>query len=360
FVTPLTLSTLSQSEVIVGSFPRPNSGSLQASTRHIDLAQWADLMLIAPATANTLAKLAHGYTDNAVTTLAIAMRGPVVLSPSMDVDMFRHPSTQANITALRELGYYVLEPEHGVLASGLVGQGRLPNLPKIQKALDNILNYIHQDFKGKKILITAGPTYEPIDPVRFIGNRSSGKMGFALANAAAQRGAEVILISGNVHLQTPRHVQRYNVQTAKEMFTVVMKHRKNKDAIIMAAAVADFTPLKPASNKIKKESSDTPTFTIELRKTKDILQHIGEKKGKCILAGFALETEDGVANAKKKLKEKRLDLIVLNNPMEEGAGFETDTNIVTIISKTGKIERLKKMPKFEVANIILNKLSKLI
>jgi len=360
FVTPLTLSTVAADEVIVGSFPKPASNILNAGTWHIDLAQWADIMLIAPATANTIAKIAHGYADNAVTTLALAMRCPVIISPSMDTDMWQRAITQSNISALRELGYIILPPTEGELASGLLGIGRLPDLPAIEKTVDDILRFTHKDFIGKKILVSAGPTHEPIDPVRYIGNRSSGKMGFAIANAAAHRGAEVTLVTGHVHLQTPRRVKRIDVETAQQMYFAMMKHHKGVDAIIMAAAVADFTPIVSSSTKIKKENSKNGTLFIELKKTRDILRNLGEIKNKNVIVGFAVETENEIANAKRKLKEKNLDLIVLNNPKEEGAGFETDTNIVTLISKNGKIERLKKMPKYEVAHEILNRISELL
>ncbi len=359
FVSPLTLSTLSLNEVVAGSFPKVKSGILKANTWHINLASWANVMLIAPATANTIAKLAHGYADNAVTTLALAVRCPVLIAPSMDEDMYKHSLTERNIAILKEIGYHILEPEHGELASGLVGKGRLPSLVKIRKKLEQILSFAYQDLKGKKILVTAGPTYEPIDPVRFIGNRSSGKMGFALATAAAQRAAEVSLITGHVNLQTPKNVQRINVLTSNEMLAAVKRNIRNKDAVIMAAAVADFTPLRKEPTKIKKDNLHG-TISIKLRQTKDILKYLSSKKGKFKLVGFAVETQDGVANARKKLKEKKLDMIVLNNPLERGAGFETDTNVVTIITKSGKVERLKKMSKYDVAQYILNKLSKLI
>ncbi|MDI6765937.1 MAG: bifunctional phosphopantothenoylcysteine decarboxylase/phosphopantothenate--cysteine ligase CoaBC [Bacteroidota bacterium] len=360
FVTPLTLSTVSGNEVVMGNFPQSDSNVLSAGTWHIDLAQWAHVMLIAPATANTIAKLAHGYADNAVTTLALAMRAPVVVSPSMDVDMWQRTQTQNNITSLRELGYIILPPEEGELASGLVGQGRLPDLPKIQNAVEEILQFAHQDFRGKKILITAGPTREAIDPVRYIGNRSSGKMGFALATAAAHRGAEVKLITGHVQIQTPKNVHRIDVENAQQMYNAVMKHKKGTDAIIMAAAVADFTPINSFSKKVKKEELDNDTLLLKLKKTKDILHSLGEGKKEGVLVGFSLETHNDIHNAMEKLKRKKLDLIILNNPKKKGAAFDSDTNIVTIISKNGKIEKLKKMPKYDVANEILNRVSKLL
>lgn len=355
FVSPMALSTVSGAEVVVGMFPSASSSSINVSTWHIELAKWADVMLIAPATANTIAKLAHGYADNAVTTLALALRCPLVVSPAMDTDMWQHPLTQENILKLRELGCVVLPPEEGELASGLTGTGRLPELTAIINAVDDVLKNAHRDLQRKKILVTAGPTHEAIDPVRYIGNRSSGKMGFAIANAAAQRGADVTLITGKVALQTPRHVRRIDVESAQQMYNAVMKQYRSHDVVIMAAAVADFTPKSVSSRKIKKEEADDQTVTIELKRTKNILQCIGENKDGILLVGFALETHDDIANAKRKLKEKHLDLVVVNNPTQEGAGFGEDTNVVTIISKTGKIERLKKMSKFDVAHEILNR-----
>ncbi len=357
FVTPLTLATLSGNDVIVGTFPDRDAKVMHGSTWHIQLAQWADVMLIAPATANVLAKLANGYADNAVTTLALALRCPLIVSPAMDVDMWQHHATQENVTKLRELGYLVLPPEEGALASGLSGPGRLPELGAIMKAIDETLDHAYRDLKGKKILVTAGPTYEPIDPVRFIGNRSSGKMGFAIANAAAQRGAAVTLITGKVHLPTPQHVGRIDVGTAEEMYESVMHHKQNMDAIIMSAAVADFTPVSPSPQKIKKMQANNNSLELQLAPTKDILRTIGFKNKHAILVGFALETEHGLRNAKTKLKEKKLDYIVLNNPNDEGAGFDADTNVVSIVSKSGKVEKLKKMSKFDVAHEILNRVA---
>ncbi|MBI4547963.1 MAG: bifunctional phosphopantothenoylcysteine decarboxylase/phosphopantothenate--cysteine ligase CoaBC [Ignavibacteriae bacterium] len=358
FVTPLTLSTLSGNEIVVGTFPDQNTNVLSASTWHIKLSQWADVMLIAPATAHTIAKLATGYADNAVTTLALAIRCQLVIVPTMDVDMWHHPATQENVVKLREMGCVIVPPETGELASGLTGEGRLPDVPIIVNTVKGVLRNAHRDLQGKKIVVTAGPTYEPIDPVRFIGNRSSGKMGFAIANAAAQRGSDVILVTGRVSLPTPRHVKRVDIESAAQMHRAVMKYSKNADAIIMAAAVADFTPAKPSHTKIKKERVHSTSFSLELTRTRDILLDLSEKKYHGILIGFALETENGIRNAQQKLGEKKLDFIVLNNPLQNGAGFGSDTNIVTIISKRGKIEKLKKMSKFDIANELLDRVAK--
>ena len=360
FVTPVTLSTLSSSEVVVGTFPDEERSSVNMSTWHITLGQWADAMLIAPATANTIAKLAHGYADNAVTTLALALRCPLIISPAMDADMWLHPTTEKNVLSLRETGSIILPPEEGELASGLVGPGRLPEYQSIIKAIDATLSGSSKDLKGKKILITAGPTREALDPVRYIGNRSSGKMGFALANVAALRGADVTLVAGPVNLQTPRNVQRIDVESADQMYRSVMKQRKGKHAVIMAAAVADFTPKKVSSKKIKKEELGSSDVSVELKKTKDILSDLSLEKNHGKLIGFSLETNNELQNAKKKLKEKKLDLIILNNPLKDGAAFGSDTNIITIISKNGKVEKLNKMSKFEAANQILSRVAKIL
>jgi len=355
FVTALTLSTLSESEVIVGTFPPAHAHVMHTSTWHIDLGRWADIMVIAPATANLLAKLSHGAADDPVSTLALAARCPVLLSPAMDLDMWNHPATQGNVAALRSMGYDILPPAEGELASGLVGPGRLPELGAITKAVEGLLSGADKDLKGAKILVTAGPTHEAIDPVRYIGNRSSGKMGFALAAVAARRGADVTLVTGPVHLPTPRHVKRIDVISAREMFQAVSKAARAKDAVIMAAAVADFTPAAVAPRKIKKGDG---RLTLALTETVDILKHLGERKGKTVLVGFALETHQGAANAAKKLKAKHLDLIVLNNPLQEGAGFDADTNVVTLIERSGKTTRLRKMSKFDVAWEILTRVGK--
>jgi len=360
FVTPLALSTVTGNDVIVGNFPSVNENLLHGGTWHIEFAQWADVMLIAPATANTVAKIAHGYADNAITTLALAMRCPVVIVPSMDTDMWKRSATQANITILKERGYIVLPPAEGELASGLIGAGRLPDIPEIVKTVDKVLQFSYQDLKGKKILISAGPTYEPIDPVRFVGNRSSGKMGFAIANAAAQRGADVTLVTGRVKMETPRNVKRIDAETAEQMFSAIMKKQRGMDAVIMAAAVADFCPVNISVNKIKKENFEGGNLILKLKRTKDILQSLAKRKSESVLVGFAIETEKEISNAKKKLKSKNLDLIIVNNPMKQGAGFEVDTNIVTIISKRGKVERLPKMTKYDVAQEILTRVAKLL
>jgi phosphopantothenoylcysteine decarboxylase/phosphopantothenate--cysteine ligase len=355
FVTPLTLATVSRREVITDMFPDRPEATSDHWTEHIALALWADLMLIAPATAHTIAKIAHGFADDFLTTLVLALRCPLVVAPAMDVDMYLNTRTQENITTLKESGCFIIDPEEGELASGLSGVGRLPEIETLVKTVDDILERVHQDLRGKRVLVTAGPTYEPIDPVRFIGNYSSGKMGFAIANAAALRGADVTLVAGPVHLRTPRNVRRIDVRTAREMYAAVHQEFDRADVVIMAAAVADFAVEHPASQKIKRERRGDDVMTLTLTNNPDILKSLGEKKKHHVLVGFALETENGITNAQAKLQEKNLDIIVLNNPNENGAGFNADTNRVTIISADGKTEELPLLPKFDVALRLLDR-----
>jgi phosphopantothenoylcysteine decarboxylase/phosphopantothenate--cysteine ligase len=361
FITPLSLSVLSQHPVICEMFTEQNASFVDASTWHIHLALSADAMLIAPATANILAKLAHGIADDALTTLALSLRCPLLLCPSMDDEMWKNTITQKNISLLQERGNFILFPEAGELASGLVGMGRLPETEVIMKFLEKVFSNSHRDFVGTKILVTAGPTYEFIDPVRFIGNRSSGKMGFALATASQLRGGDVTLISGPTHLQTPKNVHRVNVESAEEMMKQVIANFKESDIVIMAAAVSDFSVKNQHVQKIKRERWLSERLFIELESTKDILQYLGEQKKlqkkKAILVGFALETENEIENAKKKIVSKHLDMIVCNSAREQDAGFYADTNRVTIISKNGKTKSLPLMEKFDVANEILNSIS---
>ncbi len=359
FVTPLTFSALSGNEVIVDMFPKTTSEGTNIGTRHIELALWADLVLIAPASANTIAKIAHGIADNFLTSLVLAIRCPLILAPAMDVDMYLNEVTQRNLKILKELGYLIIDPEEGELASGLYGVGRMAEPEKIIEFIKDFFSMAKFDLKGKKILVTAGPTYEPIDPVRFIGNWSSGKMGFEIAKASAHRGADVILISGPTHLSTPKNVKRINVITSDEMFDEVLKVYDQVDVVIMASAVADYSPVQKFERKLKKEDLNTEFVEIKLKKTKDILKYLGEHKKERILIGFALETDSAIENATQKLKQKNLDFIVLNMP-GEGSGFGYDTNIVTIISKDGEIENLPKMTKYEVAHKILDKIVKLL
>jgi len=356
FVSPLTFSTLSEHETEVDLWDKNQSTRSEIGTRHIDLATWADLFLVAPASAHTVAKLTYGLADNLLTVIALACRAPIVLAPTMDADMFLNETTQRNLAVLRERGFFVIPPGEGEHASGLHGPGRLPEIELIVRYVDGTLEKSHQDFQSVPVLISAGPTYEPLDPVRFLGNRSSGKMGFALAQAAALRGASVTLVSGPVHLETPRHVHRIDVETAEEMQKAVLEHAPQAKVILMAAAVGDFKPEKASGNKIKKTDEDAAPV-VHLTKNPDILKSLGQKKNGGVLIGFALETENEIEHAREKLRKKNLDLIVLNSLKDEGAGFGTDTNVVTIIDIKGNEERLPRMSKFDVANSILDRVS---
>jgi phosphopantothenoylcysteine decarboxylase / phosphopantothenate---cysteine ligase len=353
FITPLTLSTLSQHEVIVSLWPDSTQRSTDLGVRHIDLGLWADGMLVLPASANTIAKLAHGIADNALTSVALSIRCPLVIAPAMDVDMYRHPATQHNIGILRERGCSVVEPESGDLASGLSGPGRLPELAPIIDMLVSVLDASAGDLEGRSILVTAGPTYEAIDPVRFIGNRSSGKMGFAIARAAARRGARVTLISGPTALQTPAGIRRIDIESAHEMFQAVRSEYEKHDVTIMAAAVADFKPVERAAGKLKKKD-DTSVPELKLTRTEDILRYVGEQKGERTVIGFAVETEDELKNAKEKLRKKNLDYIVLNNPTDPGSAFGGDTNRITILGRGDWKHDYPLMSKFDAANKILD------
>lgn len=345
FVTPLTFQTLSKNPVHTEMF----SLMQEAEVGHISLADNADLFVIAPATANTIGKIANGIADDLLTTSIMATRAPVLLAPAMNCNMYDNPIVQWNMKKLKGYGYHFIDSETGELACGYEGKGRMAEPSDIMEEIEAILS--PKDLKGERILITAGPTFEAIDPVRFIGNRSSGKMGYALARMALRRGADVTLISGPSSLKPPRGSRFIAVESAEEMKKAVISNFKGATAVIMAAAVADYRPSKASSEKIKKGKG---AFSIDLKKTSDILLEIGKKKGKRLLIGFAAETGNLVANARKKLKEKNLDLIVANNIKEPGAGFGSDTNIVTIIDKKGNIEELPKMPKEEVAWKVLD------
>jgi len=353
FVTPLTFSALSEREVAVDLWNVNQATRSEIGTRHIDLANQASLLLIAPASANTVAKLTVGLADNLLTVLALATRSPLVLAPTMDADMFLNETTQRNLAVLRERGVFVIPPGEGEHASGLVGPGRLPEIDAIVQFVDGILERSYEDYRSVSVLVTAGPTHEPIDPVRFIGNRSSGKMGFSLARAAAMRGASVTLVTGPVHLETPRHVKRVDVETAEQMHHAVEKEAKSADVIIMAAAVADFTPAKPKESKMKKDGHQPGP--LELTKTVDILKSVAEAKGKKTVVGFALETDNELEHARTKLKSKNADMIVLNSLRDQGAGFAVETNKVTLVHGTGETEELPRQSKFDVAHAILDR-----
>ena len=354
FITPLTLSTLSKNKVVVNIFPENQKNGTDFSTWHIDLALWADLILIAPSTINTIAKIANGFADNALTTLVSASRSPVIVAPAADVDMYENKITGENIKKLRQYGFFIVDAEDGELASGLKGSGRLADVQKIIDAAELVLSGYKTDLAGKNILITAGPTFEDIDPVRFIGNRSSGKMGFAIAKAAFLRGANVTLISGPTNEIAYPEFKTIKVRSAAEMNSAVNKEMKNLNIIIMSAAVADYKPKRTAKDKIKKEDK---LSDIKLELTDDILNSIN-KDGK-IAVGFALETENEQANALKKLKSKNLDMIVLNSLKDKKSGFEFDTNKITIFHKNRKAVKFPLQSKFQAANKILSEILKI-
>ena len=353
FITPITLSTLTQKPVICDFFNHQDG----TWNSHVDLGLWADAMLIAPATASTIGKMAHGVADNMLITTYLSMKAPVFIAPAMDLDMYAHPSTQENLQLLSKRGNHIIEPGTGFLASKLEGKGRMQEPEEIVRTLDDYFSQ-SQELKGKRVLITAGPTYEKIDPVRFIGNYSSGKMGFALAEECARRGAEVELVSGPVSLQIHHpSVHRTNVESAEEMFHAATERFTQADIAILCAAVADFTPTQVAGTKIKREGEE---LVLHLSPTHDIAQCLGNmKRDGQIMIGFALETNDEEAHAKDKLKRKNLDFIVMNSLQDKGAGFRHDTNKVTIIDAQGKTEYPLKDKK-EVAEDIVNRICTLL
>lgn len=352
FITPITLSALTHKPV-VSEFFSQRDGTWNS---HVDLGLWADAMLIAPATASTIGKMANGIADNMLITTYLSMKAPVFVAPAMDLDMYAHPSTQKNLETLKQYGNHIIEPQSGFLASGLEGKGRMEEPENIVKALDSFFEAATQQspLSKKKILITAGPTYEKIDPVRFIGNYSSGKMGFALAAECARRGAEVTLVAGPVVLPTPEGVKRIDVESCQEMFEASVDAFPQMDAAILCAAVADFRPAQTATQKIKREKDD---LVIRLQPTHDIAAHLGQMKtGSQRLIGFALETNDEEVNAQKKLKKKNFDFIVLNSTRNKGTTFRSDDNQISIISESGQKDYEKK-PKTEVARDIIDELS---
>lgn len=354
FITPITLSALSQNPVISEFFSQ-RDGTWHS---HVDIGLWADAMLIAPATASTIGKMAHGIADNMLLTTYLSMKAPVFIAPAMDLDMMAHAATQDNIRLLQERSVEVIEAQSGFLASTLEGKGRMEEPENIVQRLNDYFAKTDGDLHGKKVLITAGPTYEKIDPVRFIGNYSSGKMGYALAEECAERGAEVLLVSGPTTLKPKsRNIKCINVESAQEMYYASTSLFQECQAAILCAAVADFTPEETAQEKIKREGN---TLKLSLKATKDIAATLGSMKQKGqVMVGFALETFDEKQHAQDKLERKNLDFIVLNSLRDEGAGFRTDTNKVTFISKDST-EELPLMSKREVANHIVNKLSSLL
>ena len=354
FVTPLTLSTLSKNEVLSTFTQEENENAVW--NNHVELGLWADFLVIAPATANTLAKMASGTSDNLLLATYLSAKCPVYFAPAMDLDMYKHPSTHQSFEKLISYGNIMIPATSGELASGLEGKGRMAEPEAIVSFIEeDILNKL--PLKGKKVLITAGPTYEAIDPVRFIGNHSSGKMGYAIAEAAAGLGASVILISGPTHLQLKHNlIEVIRVTSAAQMLDAVQANFDKVDIAIAAAAVADYRPAQVANQKIKKKEA---SMSIALEPTTDILAHMGKTKGKQFLVGFALETENEVANAKGKLERKHLDLIVLNSLNDQGAGFKTETNKVTFISKSGAVVPQELKPKDEVAKDLLHMIQNL-
>ena len=352
FITPITLSALTHKPVISEFFSQ-RDGTWHS---HVDLGLWADAMLIAPCTASTLGKMAHGVADNMLITTYLSMKAPVFIAPAMDLDMFQHPSTQANLQQLKSYGNHVIEPASGFLASGLEGKGRMEEPERIVEQLDKFFNPT-ADLQGKHIMITAGPTYEKIDPVRFIGNYSSGKMGYALAEECYRRGAEVTLISGPVSLSCSEGIKRIDVESCKEMYEQATKAFPQQNAAILCAAVADFKPENVAETKIKREKDD---LFLRLKPTQDISSTLGKMKtsDQRIIA-FALETNNEELNAKQKLEKKNADFIVMNSTRNPGTTFQSDENQITIIHKEGKKEYAKK-PKTDVAKDIVDELATLL
>lgn len=352
FITPLTLSTLSQEPIYSDFLKDEETGEWN---NHVDLGLWADLMLVAPATANSLSKMATGNADNFMMAVYLSAKCPVFVAPAMDLDMYKHGSTRDNLDTLISRGNHIIYPGSGELASGLVGEGRLAEPEEIVEHLEEFFRR-GLSLSGKRILITAGPTYEKIDPVRFLGNNSSGKMGFALAEEAMQRGAIVTLIAGPNHLEVPSGVNYISITSAKELFEACQQNFE-QDGIIMSAAVADYTPAEVSAIKVKKKEGD---LSLELKRTTDVLKWMGENKKDQKLVGFALETNDELENAKGKLKRKNLDLIVLNSLNDKGAGFKGDTNKITILDAYNNSYEFELKSKSDVAKDILNKLEELL
>lgn len=355
FITPITLSALT-SKPVISEFFSQRDGTWHS---HVSLGLWADAMVIAPATASTIGKMAHGIADNMLITTYLSMKAPVFVAPAMDLDMFAHPSTQNNLEILKSYGNHIIEPASGELASHLVGKGRMEEPETIVEELDRFFESQEtNDLKGKRVMITAGPTYEKIDPVRFIGNYSSGKMGFALAEACAKRGAEVELISGpvTIDIQHP-NIKRTNVESAQQMYEACMQVFPTCNAAILCAAVADFTVDHVADEKIKREKDD---LVLQLKPTQDIAANLGAiKTASQVMVGFALETHNEMTNAQKKLQKKNLDFIVLNSLQDEGAGFRIDTNKITIINATEE-KPFPVKPKKEVAEDIVSEMARII
>lgn len=356
FVTPLTFAALTGEKVITGLFgDKQANANLESAIEHIAVAQRIDLLVIAPATADVLAKLANGVADDFLTTLYLATKAPVIVAPAMNVNMWEHPATQKNLDTLRERGVGIVQPDEGYLACGVTGPGRLAGTEAISAAVCQALGLKH-DFDGMNVVITAGPTVEDVDSVRVLTNRSSGKMGYALADAASRRGAHVSLISGPTELRAPNEVDWVPVRSTEEMHRAVTERSRDANVVIMAAAVSDYRPASPGTQKIKRAEG---RLTLELEPTTDILAELGRDKGSRILVGFAAETERLAKNARRKLAAKGADMIVANDVTKEGAGFDTDTNVVSFFLRDGREIELPKMSKFDVANRILDQVAEI-
>jgi phosphopantothenoylcysteine decarboxylase/phosphopantothenate--cysteine ligase len=357
FITPLTFAALSGQKVITDLFANSDGGeaNVESAIEHIAVAQRTDLLLVAPATADSLGKFARGLADDFLSTLYLASTAPVVLAPAMNVNMWQHPATQENLATLRKRGARIVEPGEGYLACGMTGPGRLAAQEEILKAVREVVQ-AQQDLRGETVLVTAGPTCEDLDPVRFLSNRSSGKMGYAVAEAAARRGAKVILISGPTSLETPESVERVDVRTAEEMLRAVEARFAGSSIAVFAAAVADYRPAETAHTKMKRMKE---ALTIRLEPNPDILATVAKNKGERVVVGFAAETDHVAENARKKLTQKNADMIVANDVSAEGAGFDVDTNIVTIFSRDGRDLPLPRLTKAEVGQRILDEVLRL-
>ncbi|MFI3264295.1 MAG: bifunctional phosphopantothenoylcysteine decarboxylase/phosphopantothenate--cysteine ligase CoaBC [Rikenellaceae bacterium] len=351
FITPLTMATLSKNPILVEFF-NPENGEWNS---HVSLGEWADCMVIAPATANTIAKMAHGIADNLLLTTYLSARCPVIVAPAMDLDMYAHTATQENLETLRKRGVAIVEPDSGELASGLIGKGRMSEPDQIASDVMELIAQKKKSLEGKHFVVTAGATIEAIDPVRYITNHSTGKMGYAIAEELAQRGAKVTLVSGRTSLKVPKGVDRVDVISAQDMYHASFEAFASADGAVMCAAVADYTPETVSDTKIKKQDGE---LSISLKRTHDIAAELGAVKGSRVLVGFALETNDELENAERKLERKNFDFVVLNSLRDSGAGFGVDTNKVTFVGRTYR-EELPLMPKREVAVSITDKIEEL-
>ena len=355
FVAPLTFAALTGQNVITGLFGSEAPANVESAIEHIAVAQRIDGLVVAPATADIIAKLAHGVADDFLTTLYLATTAPVVVAPAMNVNMWEHAATRENVQVLRDRGVHVVTPDEGYLACGMTGAGRLAGLDAIVEAVREALRIRH-DLENETVLVTAGPTCEDLDPVRFLTNRSSGRMGFAVAEAAARRGAHVILISGPVSLEAPAGITRVDVRTTEEMHRAVLTNLDRATVVVMAAAVADYRPVVSHASKLKR---GTERLSIEFEPTADILADVSRRKGERLLIGFAAETEHMAEHARRKLKEKAVDLIVANDVTAPGAGFDHDTNIVAIFRNDGREQSLPKLTKIQVAHRIFDEVVEL-